>query len=317
MDSTKPPVGTPGRGRRAGRGSRTDVHKAGLTAVFAYFPVAFLAIFAGVPIVFSLLLVLGHLQGPNAALSLLGQGEIAANGLVTFRPISELLRDSDFQANVVATVVVVVISSAVVLVSASTLTLWHRLRPSRATAVLQFLSVVPLFIPVVIASFALWTFWGDRGFANSLGALAGLHRAFIYSASLKGVVIAQVWVSLPFAVLLLRAGLVSMSDRSLDAARDVGAGPIRIATQIILPQLRTELVVAFCFTAVAVLGSFTVPYIIGPAKPLMLGVDAVDTFTSFNEPQQAAIIGFTIFAIAAMIGCFYALSQRRGRVSAV
>jgi ABC-type spermidine/putrescine transport system permease subunit I len=81
-----------------------------------------------------------------------------------------------------------------------------------------------------------------------------------------------------------------------------------------LPQLRTELVIVFCFTAVGVLGSFTVPYIIGPAKPLMLGVDAVDTFTSFNEPQQAAVIGFTIFVLAAVVGCVYALGQRARRV---
>ena len=277
-------------------------------------PVAFLAVFGGVPIVFSLLLVLGHLGGPNSALSQLGQGEIAAKGLMTFRPISDLLRDSDFRANVVATVVVLAVSSSIVLVAATTLTFWDRLRPSRATATLQFLSVVPLFIPVVIASFSLWTFWGDRGFASSLGALAGLDRAFIYSASMKGVVIAEVWVSLPFAVLLLRAGLATMSDRSLDAARDVGAGPFRVASQIMLPQLRTELVIVFCFTAVGVLGSFTVPYIIGPAKPLMLGVDAVDTFTSFNEPQQAAVIGFTIFVLAAVVGCVYALGQRARRV---
>jgi ABC-type spermidine/putrescine transport system permease subunit I len=209
-----------------------------------------------------------------------------------------------------------VISSLVVLASGATLTVWHRLRPSKATAILQFVSVVPLFIPVVIASFALWTFWGDRGFANSLGALIGLPHDFIFSATLEGVVLAEVWVSLPFAVLLLRAGLAGMSDRSLDAARDAGAGPLRVARQIVLPQLRTELTVVFCFTAVGVLGSFTVPYIIGPAKPLLLGVDAVDTFTSYNEPQQAAVIGFAIFVLAAVIGCLYAAGSRMRRARA-
>jgi ABC-type spermidine/putrescine transport system permease subunit I len=89
-----------------------------------------------------------------------------------------------------------------------------------------------------------------------------------------------------------------------------------VARQIVLPQLRTELTVVFCFTAVGVLGSFTVPYIIGPAKPLLLGVDAVDTFTSYNEPQQAAVIGFAIFVLAAVIGCLYAAGSRMRRARA-
>jgi ABC-type spermidine/putrescine transport system permease subunit I len=255
-------------------------------------------------------LVLGHLGGPNSAVSSLGQEEFAGHGLGTLGAIRYVLDNSAFRQDVVATIVVLVISSALVLLGAVTLTVWHRLRPSRPLAILQFLTVLPLFIPVVIASFALWTFWGDRGFANSIGALIGLPHDFIFSASPEGVVLAEVWVSLPFAVLLLRAGLATLSDRSLDAARDAGAGPFNVARRIVLPQLRRELAVVFCFTAVGVLGSFTVPYIIGPAKPLMLGVDAVDTFTSYNQPQQAAVIGFVIFVVAAVIGSLYALITR-------
>lgn len=285
-----------------------------MASLLGFLPIAFLVVFGGIPILLSLLLVLGHLGGPNSAVSQLGQGEISGRGFGTLGAITQLLENKGFQQNVVATVVVVLVSSAVVLGVGVTMTVWHRLRPSRPTAILQFVSVIPLFIPVVIASFSLWTFWGDRGFTNSLAQQLGLQHALIFSGTLQGVVLAELWVSLPFAVLLLRAGLASLSDSSLDAARDAGSGPFTTTRRIILPQLRRELTVVFCFTAVGVLGSFTVPYIIGPSSPLLLGVDAVNTFSSYNEPQQAAVIGFAIFVLAAFIGALYAVGSRRRRV---
>lgn len=315
---TPPPgVTGPGGGTQRLRRERGEPGaRGGKASLLGFLPILFLLVFGGIPIVLSLLLVLGHLGGPNSAVSGLGQGEIAGRGIGTLGAITQLFENHGFQQSIVATVAVFLVTSGIVLVAGLAITIWHRIRPSRPTALLQFLSVVPLFIPVVIASFALWSFWGDRGFADSLGQLAGLEHAFIFSGTLKGVVIAEVWVSLPFAVLLLRAGLGSVNESSIDAARDAGAGALVTAWRIVVPQIRRECLVVFCFTAVGVLGSFTVPYIIGPSSPVLLGVDAVSTFSSYNEPQQAAVIGFTIFVLAACIGCIYAIGSRRRRVPA-
>ncbi len=309
-DRSPSPARRPGKRRRAS----DEGTRGGLTSLLGFLPLAFLLVFGGIPIVLSLLLMLGHLGGPNSAVSSLGQDEIPGRGIGTLGAITQLFENHAYLQDISATAIVFVVTSAVVLVFATTLTLWHRLRPSRAIATLQFLAVIPLFIPVVIASFSLWTFWGSRGFTNSLAQLAGISNALIFSGKLQGVVLAEVWVSLPFAVLLMRAGVASLTDSSLDAARDAGARPLTVAWRIALPQLRKEATIVFCFTAVGVLGSFTVPYIIGPSSPLMLGVDAVNTFSSYNQPQQAAVIGFTIFVLAALIGCLYALGSRRRRV---
>ncbi len=313
LASPVPPPTTPA-GRRRRR--REEGARGGAASALGFLPLLFLAVFGGIPIVLSLLLLLGHLGGPDSAVAQLGQGEIVGHGLGTLGAVTQLFENGAFRQDVLATVIVFAVTAAVVLAIAVTLTLWQRLRPSRAVATLQFLAVVPLFIPVVIASFSLWTFWGDRGFADSLAASLGWSHALIFSGKLQGVVLAEVWVSLPFAVLLMRAAVASLGDSSLDAARDAGAGPLTVAWRIVLPQLRRECTIVFCFTAVGVLGSFTVPYIIGPSSPVLLGVDAVNTFSAYNEPQQAAVIGFTIFALAGLIGCVYALGSRRRRVGA-
>lgn len=311
--SPAPSASLPGnrQRRRTERGAR-----GGAASLLAFLPIAFLVVFGGIPIVLSLLLMLGHLGGPNSAVAQLGQGEIAGHGLGTLGAITQLLENHAYQQDIIATVIVFLVSAAIVLATAIVLTVWYRLRPSRPLALLQFLAIVPLFIPVVIASFSLWTFWGSRGFTNSLTQLLGISNALVLSGKLQGVVLAEVWVSLPFAVLLMRAAVSGLSESTLDAARDAGAGPVTIGRRIVVPQLRRECTIVFCFTAVGVLGSFTVPYIVGPSSPLLLGVDAVDTFTEYNEPQQAAVIGFTIFVLAALIGCLYAVASRRRRVRA-
>ncbi len=307
-----PRSGAPRR-QRARRASEAGT-RGGAASLLGFLPLAFLVVFGGIPIVLSLLLMLGHLGGPNSAISELGQQEIPAHGIATFGAITQLFANASYRGDVLATVVVFLVTAAVVLTIAVALTFWHRLRPSKALGLLQFLAVIPLFIPVVIASFSLWTFWGDRGFTNSLAQLSGWSNGLIFSGRLQGIVLAEVWVSLPFAVLLLRAAVSSLGDSSLDAGRDAGAGPFTVAWRIMLPQLRRECTIVFCFTAVGALGSFTVPYIVGPSSPVMLGVDAVNTYSSFNEPQQAAVIGFTIFVLAALIGCLYALGSRSRRV---
>ncbi len=305
----------PSPARRARR-SRDPGTRGGAASLLAFLPVGFLLVFGAIPVVFSLLLMLGHLGGPNAAIAEIGQNEFRSHGIASLGAITQVLEDHAFQRNVVATVEVFLVTSALVLGIAVTLTFWHRLRPSRPIALLQFLSVIPLFVPVVIASFSLWTFWGSRGFTNSLAQLLGWSNALVFTGKLEGVVLAETWVSIPFAVLLMRAGVASLGDSSLDAARDAGARPHTIAWRIMLPQLRRECTVVFCFTAVAALGSFTVPYIVGPSAPLMLGVDAVNTFQDYNEPQQAAVIGFCIFVLAVLIGALYAIGSRKRRVGA-
>ena len=91
---------------------------------------------------------------PNTAIAQIGQNEVRSHGIASLGAITQVLEDRAFQRNVVATVEVFLVTSALVLGIAVTLTFWYRLRPSRPIAVLQFLSVIPLFVPVVIASFS-------------------------------------------------------------------------------------------------------------------------------------------------------------------
>ncbi len=62
----------------------------------------------------------------------------------------------------------------------------------------------------------------------------------------SGAIIGMVWEGIPLTVMLLTAGLAQISQSSIEAARDVGAGNLRILVFIILPQLTRTIVVVIC-----------------------------------------------------------------------
>jgi ABC-type sugar transport system permease subunit len=54
-----------------------------------------------------------------------------------------------------------------------------------------------------------------------------------------------VWENIPLPVLVLSAGLSQVSDHAVEAARDLGAKAPRILWEILLPQMRRSLLIAF------------------------------------------------------------------------
>jgi ABC-type spermidine/putrescine transport system permease subunit I len=106
-------------------------------------------------------------------------------------------------------------------------------------------------------------------------------------------------------VLVLASGLAGIPASVFEAARDVGASPMRATWSVLVPMNLLPTVIVVCFTGISVLGSFTVPYLVGPTAPNMLGPEATETFESFNEPQQAAVMAMVLFGLAIVVAVPY------------
>jgi len=95
----------------------------------------------------------------------------------------------------------------------------------------RVLAVLPMTMPPVVAGIALLSTLGNRGILGAQLRQWGLPIAF----STTAVVIAQVFVSVPFLVVTLEAALRSRDKRAETTARTLGAGPWRVLAQITLP----------------------------------------------------------------------------------
>jgi ABC-type spermidine/putrescine transport system permease subunit I len=302
-------------GRRAPVGARRRVspeaRRSGIGLAMALPPVVLLALFVGVPVVLAIGFSLGHTGGLNSTIASIGLNtREATSWWGTAQAYVDVFTDPRFTRDLGVTVGVTVVSTVIVLALALGIALNLRLRGGRLASVFAGLAVVPLFIPVVIASWAILTFYSGDGFVRTVFALVGLTGP-TWGYTTVAVVIGSVWTSLPFATLMAISGVQSIPDAMIEAAKDAGASSFAIVTRILVPLSAIPLVIAATFTAIGVLGSFTVPYFTGPNAPSMLGVDISKYFQAFNHPQQAIVMAVVVFVLASGIAFFYVWANFR------
>lgn len=106
-------------------------------------------------------------------------------------------------------------------------------RSWRGVRAARILVALPLSLPPVVAGIALLAAFGRRSTLGALLSGVGLDIAFTTTA----VVIAQVFVSLPFLIVTLESALRSREQGLDEMASSLGASPSRVFWQITLPTV--------------------------------------------------------------------------------
>lgn len=106
-------------------------------------------------------------------------------------------------------------------------------RSWRGVRAARILVALPLSLPPVVAGIALLAAFGRRSTLGALLSGVGLDIAFTTTA----VVIAQVFVSLPFLIVTLESALRAREQGLDEMASSLGASPSRVFWQITLPAV--------------------------------------------------------------------------------
>lgn len=106
-------------------------------------------------------------------------------------------------------------------------------RSWRGVRAARILVALPLSLPPVVAGIALLAAFGRRSTLGVLLGGAGLDIAFTTTA----VVIAQVFVSLPFLIVTLESALRAREQGLDEMASSLGASPTRVFWQVTLPTV--------------------------------------------------------------------------------
>jgi ABC-type spermidine/putrescine transport system permease subunit I len=154
---------------------------------------------------------------------------------------------------------------------------------------------------------------GPNGTVDLLLNAVGLPKIRSPYLTPWGPVIGLVWDNIPLTVLILLAGLGNVSNQAIEAARDVGAGPVALLWNIILPRISNSILVAVSFTVLGIFSSFTLPYVLGPAAPEMMGPFMQRTFRDVNDPTMAITQAVITFGFCIVFGLFYVRSVAKNR----
>jgi ABC-type spermidine/putrescine transport system permease subunit I len=279
--------------------------------VLAGIPFVFILIFVGFPIIQSFMYTLGFTGGPNKVVSEMAQNQVVAKHGPTLGVYRELWHSAAFRADFWSTVWVTLVSVILLLIVSWVIAVYLRISNGRLARVVSAIYLIPMFIPSVIAGYALLTFWEQNGYLDTIAHHLGDPNFPSFGHTLMGVVVGQVWTGLPFSVLMLASGLQSVPDAVMEAARDVGAGLWTVCWRILLPLNLLPTAIVTTFSIIGTLGAYTIPYLMGPSSPQLLGVAMTTYYGSFNEPQQAEAMAVLLFIAAAFVGFLYVWANLR------
>ncbi|WP_276353295.1 carbohydrate ABC transporter permease [Cohnella caldifontis] len=117
-------------------------------------------------------------------------------------------------------------------------------KSSRAANFLRGLLLTPWFTPIVATSTVwIWLLSGSNGIANyALHALGLIDQGIPWlsqpSTALVMTVIVNIWIGIPFCMVLLHAGLQSIPSELYEAGEIDGASPFQKNRHITLPMLK-------------------------------------------------------------------------------
>jgi len=191
--------------------------------------------------------------------------------------------------------------------------LYLRFSDSKVAAYVQGLAIFPMFVPSIILSFALIRVLGPNGTVDLLLNAMSLPKIRSPYLTPWGPVIGLVWDNIPLTVLILLSGLGNVSNQSIEAARDVGAGRFALLWHIILPRITNSILVAISFAVLGIFSAFTLPYILGPAAPEMMGPFMQRTFRDLYDPTSAITQAVVTFGFCIVFGLFYVRSVAKNR----
>jgi ABC-type spermidine/putrescine transport system permease subunit I len=213
-----------------------------------------------------------------------------------------------YSSDILFTVLIVILSTFLIAVCAIAIGGYLILGENpRAVAVLKWLYRWPLFIPFIVAGQIMRTFLAKNGLMNNILVGAGVLTPLQTTSFLdwRGIVVTFVWKQTPFVALLVAGAMASLDRATIEAARNLGAGKLRILLEIIVPQVAQTLVIGLILSFVTMMSVLSVPLMINAQTPTMLTVDMAFRINAYGDYGVANALGFISYLLTGTVAWIY------------
>ena len=180
---------------------------------------------------------------------------------------------------------------------------------------LRGILLVPYVVSAVAAAYVWrWLYHSDFGVIGALSVALGITDQpiiFLDNANtvLPSLIVVNIWKEFPFAMIMVLAGLQTVPDQLLRAARVDGAGHWHAFWHVTFPHLRGVSTITVLLLVVTSINSFTIPWIMtggGPAGASHIWITAIYEM-AFGRLRfgPAAAYSVILFLILMCLGYFY------------
>ncbi|MEC9462338.1 MAG: ABC transporter permease, partial [Pseudomonadota bacterium] len=140
------------------------------------------------------------------------------------------------------------------------------------------------------------------GITNVLVMIGLMESPVALMPNFGAVLTGMTYQALPYTVLVLYPALVRLDPTLTEAARTLGASPLRAFFTVVVPALRNTLIATLIMVFIFALGSYLLPQILGRPSHWTLSVLITDqAIYQSNMPFAAAMAVFLVLVTLGMV----------------
>jgi spermidine/putrescine transport system permease protein len=167
---------------------------------------------------------------------------------------------------------------------------------------LLLLVMIPFWTNFLIRTYAWYTILQHDGLLNAVLQETHLIPG-VFGAPLKilytptAVLITLIYTYLPFMILPIYGSVEKLDNSLLEAASDLGAGPLRAFWRVTLPLTLPGIGAGVMMVFVPAIAMFAVTYLMGGGKLPLIGDEIHDQFQSAGDLPFGSALGMTLLAL--------------------
>jgi ABC-type spermidine/putrescine transport system permease subunit I len=215
------------------------------------------------------------------------------------------------------TIIFVAIASLLCLAIGYPVAYYVSRRAGRWKVPLLVLILAPFWINYIMRMFAWQSLLDTDGYVNDiLMALQVIDQPINWLAGRPAtVILGLVYGYIPFFILPLYAALDRIDPNVIEAARDLGAGPLRAWRRVTLPLSKNGILAGLVIIMLPMFGDYYTPSLMGFTRPQirMFGNEIQSRLQHGISEPEAAALTMVLMVFVATLMLYYLLSVLRAQ----
>jgi len=183
--------------------------------------------------------------------------------------------------------------------------------PERYRNLLMTLVMIPFWTSFLIRTYAWITILSSEGFLNAAllsSSLINQPLAMMYTPF--AVVLGLVYNYLPFMILPIYTSVEKLDNSLVEAAYDLGAGPVRAFSKVIIPLTRPGIAAGALLVFVPAIAMFAITTLMGGGANPTVGEVIQKQFTSARNQPFGAALG-TLLLLLFFVSLWFTRARKR------
>ncbi len=189
------------------------------------------------------------------------------------------------------------------------LTAWVLVRyPFPARKLIDALVDLPFALPTAVAGIALTALYAPQGWVGRWLAPLGLQVAF----QPAGIVVALIFIGLPFVVRTVQPVLEDLSPEYEEAARSLGASRAQVFVHVVLPAMAPALLTGFALAFARAAGEYGSVIFIAGNMPMVSEIAPLLIVTQLEQYNVAGATAIAVVMLALSFTLLLAINLLQG-----